>query len=194
MGSEGEGTSLTKIWGSAGGSGSLSHFHKFLEIAKQKVLLTVERGTGDNEDDMAYRYVFAKDAKIEFNEKAVAFGHQNDDPEKDTWGWLGSKRAWAWSRGESDLFGGFEDDSRVQRFNRNYGRLLLSLQEVLGCGKLEQLGQAVSLMRQLQVDFNVCLPPQGRFNDPSKNSSKMKKEYSKQPIAPNWVPPFDMLL
>lgn len=166
--SEGEGTSMTDLQTSGGLNGSLSHFHKFLEIAKQRALLKVQRNENPKPGVFPYSYVFSKDVTIKFDESGVW-----DDPE-----------AWDWLDADSESFGKYADEPRVQRFNRDYGRLLLNLQQVFGNGNKAKFNSAIGLMRQLQIDFNDCLCPERRTT----------KASQKQKIAPNWVPPNDLLL
>jgi len=161
---EGEGTSMTDLHTSGGLNSNLSHFHKFLEIAKGNPLLLIRRNDDAAPGVFPYSYVFAKDVTIPFDADGVV-----DDA--DAWDWLDSSKP--------ESFGKYADEPRVQRFNRDYGRMLMSLQEVLGSGRKHKLNSAISLMRQLQVDFNDCLRPQ---------------QSAQKPIAPNWVPPSDMLL
>eukprot|EP01084_Bolivina_argentea_P023170 43167_1 len=181
--SEGEGTSLTDIWGS---TSELSHFHKFLEISIGKKILSIGRRKGPETDpnEVPHIYVFANDAKIPFNDKDVV-NYKN------------SPQAWDWLKLENKKKMQTDDnnkDIRVIRFNEDYGKLLLCLQEIFGDGKIEKFGSAISIMRQLQLDFNDCIrPPRAKKldeNDDAKNDNE-SNDKTKIPkrIAPNWIPP-----
>jgi len=53
---------------------------------------------------------------------------------------------------------------------------------------------AVSLMRQLQIDFSKCINPVENFYIESQEHVTIDiKGYQPSPIAPNWEPPNDLI-
>ena len=120
----------------------------------------------ENDDDIPYLYVFSKEQSIEYDATAI-----KTDP-----------KYWNWLKYKANKKKNVKNDINplssplVKSFNENYGRLLISLQDILGNGNIQNLQKAIGLMRQLQVDFNYCL---GRGT----------VKAAKFTFAPNWIPP-----
>lgn len=90
--------------------------------------------------------------------------------------------------------GSNKNKARIIEFNKTYGRLLLSLQDIFGNGKTGDFGKAIALMRQLQINFNYCIRPRTMLsaNEPATDPANAPK-IRYDPVAPDWRPPQDML-
>ena len=203
--SEGEGTSITDIWKNGVNHSDLSHFHKFLEIFVGYPIIKVERHGIDHKRHAVFKYIFAKseDEKINYNKDGVQL----------------DERAWKWLKYSTEKGGNdtskhkkHANDIRVITFNQTYGKLLLALQYIIDGKKrhgnrrdtmsyieIEKIRQrevanAIGLMRQLQINYGECLRPSvmpGFGIHQPKNDQAPVHKYT--PIAPNWVPPENML-
>ena len=206
--SEGEGTSLTDIWSNGVNQSDLSHFHKFLEIKIGYPIIEVKRFDTIfpklGKKHSIFRYIFSNDKKsaIRFDKNGVVTGKNND-----AWNWL------KYDPNGNNNTSTHENakDIRVVTFNKTYAKLLLALQQLvdakeckgmkrkekLSFGQVEsmrqkQVSKAIGLMRQLQIDYTECLRseimPGFGVGTPNPHSPP-----NYPPIAPNWVPPQNML-